>query len=50
MVVYKALQQRKKEESERPRGKRDQVKFIDPRIDRWQAARFRIERRRQDAP
>ena len=34
-------QQRKKEESERLRGERDQIKFIDLRFERWQVARFR---------
>ena len=29
-------QQRKKEESEKLRGERDQIKFIDPRFERWQ--------------
>ena len=33
MVAYTKPQQRKKEESERLRGKRDQIKFIDLRFD-----------------
>ena len=35
MVAYTKLQQRKKEESERLRGERDQIKFIHLRVDRW---------------
>ena len=35
MVAYTKPQQRKKEESERPRGERDQIKFIDLRFERW---------------
>ena len=38
----------KKEESERLRGERDQVKFIDLRYERWQVARFRQARRKQE--
>ena len=33
-------QQRKKEESERLRGERDQIKFIDLGFERWQVVRF----------
>ena len=40
MVAYTKPQQRKKEESERPRGERDQIKFIDLRFERWQVIRF----------
>ena len=43
-------QQRKKEESERLRVENDQIKFIDLRVDGWQAVRFRKARRRQDVP
>ena len=49
MVVYAKPQQRKKEESEKLRGERDQVKFIGFRLERWQAVRFR-KARRQDVP
>ena len=49
MVAYTKTQQRKKEESERLR-ERDQIKFIDPRFERWQVVRFRKARRRQDVP
>ena len=49
MVACTKLQQRKKE-SKRLRGERDQIKFIDLRFDRWQAARFRKARRRQNVP
>ena len=34
MVAFAKPQQRKKEESEKIRGERDQVKFIDPRFER----------------
>ena len=36
MVAYTRPQQRKKEKSERLRGERDQIKFIDLRFERWQ--------------
>ena len=36
-------QQRKKEESERLRGNRDQIKFIDLGFERWQVVGFRKE-------
>ena len=52
MGAYTKPQQRKKEESERLRGRereRDQIKFIDLRLERWQVARFRMARR-QDVP
>ena len=50
MVAYTKPSQRKKEESERIRGKRDQIMFIDLRFGRWQVERFRKGRRRQDVP
>ena len=37
-------QQRKKEESERLRGVRDQIKFIDLGFERWRVVRFRKAR------
>ena len=40
MVAYTKPQHRKKEESERLRGERDQIKFIDIRFERWQVLRF----------
>ena len=40
MVAYTKPQQRKKEESERLRGERGQIKFIDLRFERWQVASF----------
>ena len=43
-------QQRKQEESERLRGERDQVKFIDLRFESLQVVSFRKARGRQDAP
>ena len=36
MVTYTKPQQRNKEEGERLRGERDQIKFIDLRFERWQ--------------
>ena len=48
MVAYAKPQQRKKEGSERLRGQRDKMKFIDLRFERWQVARFRQARRGQD--
>ena len=50
MVAYTKPQQRKKEESERLRGERDQIKFIDPRLERWQVVRLRKARRRPKVP
>ena len=50
MVAYTKPQQRKKEESQRLRGERDQIKFIDPRLERWQVVGLRKARRRQDVP
>ena len=47
-VAYTKPQQRKKEESERLRGEKDQLKFIDLEFEGWQAVRFRKSRRRQD--
>ena len=49
MVTYTKCQQRMKEESERPRGERDQIQFINLRLERWQVVRFR-KGRRQDVP
>ena len=48
MMVYTRTQQRKKEESERLRGERDQVKNIDLGCERWQVVRFMKARRRQN--
>ena len=50
MVAYTKPQQRKKEESERLRGGRDQFKSIDLRFERGLVVRFRTARRRQDVP
>ena len=50
MVANTRPQQRKKEESERLRGERDQINFIDLRFERWQVVRFRNARRKQDVP
>ena len=50
MVVNTKPQQRKKEESERLRGERDQIKLIDLRFERWQVVGFRKGGRRQDVP
>ena len=40
MAAYSQPQQRKKEESERLRGERDQIKFIDLGFERWQVIRL----------
>ena len=48
-MAYTKPIQRKKEESELPRGERGPIKFIDLRFERWQVARFR-KARRQDVP
>ena len=45
MVAYAKPQQRKKEESEKLRGERNQIKFIDLRFERWQVIRFRNSER-----
>ena len=50
MLAYTMPQQRKKEESERLRGERDHIKFIDLRFERWQVVRFRKANRRQGVP
>ena len=49
-MAYTKPQQRRKEESERIRGERDQIKFIDLGFERWQVVRFRKERGRQNVP
>ena len=49
MVAYKKPQQRKKE-GQRPRGERDQIKYIDLRFERWQVVGFKKARRRQQVP
>ena len=50
MVAYTKPHQRQKEESDRLRGERDQIKFIDLRCERLHVVRFRKARRRQEAP
>ena len=50
MVAYTKPQQRKKEKSERQRGERDQIKFLDLIFERWQIVGFRKGRRKQDVP
>ena len=47
MVAYAKPQQRKKEESEKLRGKRDQIKFIDLRSERSQVVGLRKAGRRR---
>ena len=49
-MAYTKPQQRKKEESERLKGERDQIKFIDLRFQRSQVVGLRKARRRQDIP
>ena len=48
MVAYTKPHHRKKEESEKLRGERDQIKFIDLRFER--CIRFRKARGKQDVP
>ena len=50
MVAYTTPQQRKKEECEKLRGERDQIKFIDLRFERWQVIGLSKARRRQNLP
>ena len=50
MVAYTKPQQRTKEKSEKLRGERDKIKFIDLRFERWQVVGFRKRRRRQEVP
>ena len=47
-MAYTMPQQRNKEESEKLRGERDQIKFIEIGFDRWQVVRFMKARRRQE--
>ena len=49
MVADAKPQKRKKEESERLRGARDQIKFIDLGFERWHVVGFG-KGRRQDIP
>ena len=53
-VAYTKPQQKKKEESERLRGERDQTKFIDLRFERWRVVGLnelcsKEERRKREA-
>ena len=50
MVAYAKAQQCRKEESERLREERYQIKLIDLGFERWQVLRFRKARGRQDVP
>ena len=50
MLAYTKPQQRKKEDSERLKGERDQIKSIDLRLERWQFVGFRKAQSRQDVP
>ena len=50
MVAYTKPQNCKKEESQQLRGKRDQIKFIDLRFERWQVVGLGKAQRRQDVP
>ena len=44
MVANTKPQKRKNKESERLRGERGQIKFIDLRLERWQVVGFRKAR------
>ena len=50
MVACTKPHHRKKEESERLRGERDKIKFIDLRFERWRVVGLRKAGRRQDVP
>ena len=50
MLAYTKPQKRKKNESDRLKGEKGQIKFIDLIFERWQVARFRKARRKQHAP
>ena len=50
MTAYTKPQQGTKEKSEKRRGERDQIKFIDLGFERWQVLRFRKARGKQDIP
>ena len=50
MVAYTKPQQKTKEECEKLRGERSQIKFIDLRFERWHVIRFRKARRREEVP
>ena len=50
MVANTKPQRRKKEDSERLGGERDQIKSIDLRFERCQVVGLRKARRRQDVP
>ena len=50
MAAYTRPQQRKKEEIERLRGERDQIKLIDLGFERWHVVRFKKATRKQDVP
>ena len=47
-MANKKPQQRKKAESERLRGERDQINCIDIGFERWQVVRFRKARGKQE--
>ena len=44
-MAYTMPQQRKKDESEKLRGERDTIKYIDLRFERWQVVGLRKARR-----
>ena len=49
MVTHTMPQQRKKEDSERLRGEKDQIKLIDLGFERWKVISFNNKaRKRQD--
>ena len=50
MVACTKPQHRKKEESEQLRGKKDNIKFVDLRFERWQVVGLRKAKRRQGVP
>ena len=50
MAYTKPQSRKQEEEGERLGGKRDQIKFIDLRIEGWKVVRLRKARRRQGVP
>ena len=50
MVAYTKPQQRKKEESKKLGGERDQIKFVDLIFERWQVVGLRKARKGREDP
>ena len=48
--LYNASTEEERRKRKAKRRERDQIKFIDLRLERWQVVRFREARRRQGVP